>query len=81
MEPVQSKTIIKSIADILGEPPTDLDMDATLREDLSLNPVQMADLYNELSQRFDIVFMPGDTAEVQTVAELVELIEDKLLEV
>ncbi len=85
MEPKQpintaSKKILSVIADILGEPATDLDMDSSLREDLSLNPVQMADLYNELAEKFGLVFAPQETNVVQTIEDLVELIEDKLLE-
>ena len=86
MEPKQptnmtpAKSIISAIADVLGEAPTDLDMEASLREDLSLNPVQMADLYNELSEKFGLVFIPAETNAVQTVEDLVELVEDKLLE-
>ncbi len=86
MEPKQqanmtpAKSIISAIADVLGEAPTDLDMEASLREDLSLNPVQMADLYNELSEKFGLVFVPSETDTVQTVEDLVELVEDKLLE-
>lgn len=72
--------IIESIADSLALPVADIDVESHLQDDLGLNPVEIADLLGDLSQKFKIVFDPLETESIKTVGNLVELIEDKLLE-
>ncbi len=72
--------IIEAIADQLTLPVADVDLDASLQTDLGLNPIEIADLLNSLASRFNIIFEPGETERMETVGNLVELIEDKLLE-
>lgn len=72
--------IIEAIADNLILQAADIDMDASLKDDLGLNPVEMADLLGHLSRHFHIVFDPSEIEGLDTVSDLVELIEDKLLD-
>ena len=72
--------LLNAVADILVIPAADIDSHSHLQEDLGLNPVEMADLVNNLSSRFDIIFEPGDLHGVETIGDLIELIEDKQLE-
>lgn len=74
------KEILASIAESLTIPPTDLDPHASLRDNLGLNPVELADLFHSLADQFNFVFEPAELEEVETVGDLVELIEDKQLE-
>lgn len=72
--------IIEAIADTLALPVADIDPESHLQEDLGLNPVEIADLFSNLAQRFHIFFDPSEIIQTKTVGSLVELIEDKLLE-
>lgn len=72
--------IITAIADALGIPTGDVDPQAHLFEDLGLNPVELADLLGNISAKFNIIFDSAETRGVNTVNDLIELIEDKLLE-
>lgn len=72
--------IIEAIAENLALPAADLDMDASFQDDLGLNPVEVADLLAELSQKFNIIFDHSELTQIKTVGDLVVMIEDKLLE-
>ncbi len=72
--------IIEAIADQLTLPVADIDMESSLQTDLGLNPIEIADLMNSLSTKFNFIFEQGETERLETVGDLVELIEDKLLE-
>lgn len=72
--------IIEAIAEGLTLPPADIDLEASLKDDLGLNPVEIADLLDNLNRKFNIVFDLSETGQVKTIGDLVELIEDKLLE-
>jgi acyl carrier protein len=74
------KEILEAIADALTLPVADIDPHASLKDDLGLNPVEIADLFHELADRFQIIFEPGDREGLETVSDLVSLIEDKMLE-
>lgn len=72
--------ILEAIADSLALPPADIDMESHFQDDLGLNPVEIADLFNSLAKKFSIFFDPSEMTQIKTVGSLVELIEDKLLE-
>lgn len=74
------KAILETIAEILTLPVADLDTAASLQDDLGLNPVEVADLLQSLTEKFHIIFVPEDIEHVRTVGDIVELVEDKLLE-
>ncbi len=74
------KKIIEAIAEILGLPVADIDVESHFQDDLGLNPIEIADLLGNLTDKFNIVFDPSEPGQVKTVADLTELIEDKLLE-
>lgn len=77
---IDQKKITEAIADSLTLPVADVDPEASLQDDLSLNPVEVADLLHNLAEKFNIVFEPEETMGLKTVSDLIELIEDKLLE-
>lgn len=74
------RDIIQAIADHLGLTPEDIDKSSHLQDDLGLGPVELTDLLNDLSVKFDIVFSPEDTDNLQTVEDLIVLVEDNLIE-
>lgn len=77
---IEQKQIIEVIAETLGLPVGDIDMDSSLADDLGLNPVEIADLLHTLSEQFHIIFEPFEVEHVKTVGDLIMLIEDKSLE-
>lgn len=72
--------ILEAIAESLALPAADIDMESHFQEDLGLNPVEIADLFNSMAKKFSIFFDPAEMVQIKTVGSLVELIEDKLLE-
>jgi acyl carrier protein len=74
------KEIIAQIAQHLGVTPQDIDHDASLKEDLGLGPIELADMLAALSTIFNVTFNPADVQRLHTVSDLVELIEDLSLE-
>ena len=68
--------ILESIAEHLGLSPEDIDPKALLREDLNLGPVELNDLLNFLSKKYDIIFEPED---LKTAEDLILLVEDNLI--
>lgn len=76
----QQKEVIEEIAKHLGVTPADIDLTASLSEDLALSPVELSDLLSALTVKFQIVFDPIDIERLRTVNDLVEMIEDLSLE-
>ena len=74
------KKIISNIAEHLGVTPQDIDLDASLKEDLGLGPIETADMLAVLSKDFGVTFGPSDVSRMHNVSDLVELIEDLSLE-
>jgi acyl carrier protein len=74
-----SEKILKKIAEHLTLNPEDLDRHAMLREDLNLGPLELNDLLNDLSDEFDIVLKNEDVEKLETVEDLVVLIEDNMI--
>ncbi len=68
--------IIKAIAEHLGLAPDELDRDAGLRDDLSLGALELNDLLESLQKTFDVTLDPKDLANLQSVNDLIVLIED-----
>lgn len=75
-----SNEIIQSIADHLGLMPEDLDRKSLLREELNLGPIELNDLLNALSKRFNISFDPDEIEGLRKVEDLVVLVEDNLID-
>lgn len=75
-----TKEIIQAIADHLGVSVEDLDRQASLRDDLNLGPIELNDLLNDLSAKFDIVFTPEDIEDIKTLDDLIMTVEDNLLD-
>jgi len=72
--------IIEAIADILALPSADIDPRAHIQGDMGLSLVEKADLLHNLAEKFKIVFDPRETGSTETIGDIVDLIEDKLLE-
>lgn len=72
--------IIQAIAEHLALAPEDLDRQALLRDDLNLGPIELNDLLDSLSQKFNVSFEPDDIEHVKKVEDLVMLVEDNLLD-
>ncbi|MBI2017870.1 hypothetical protein HYS92_02360 [Candidatus Daviesbacteria bacterium] len=71
--------ITKVVAEHLTLNPEDLDRQALLREDLNLGPIELNDLLNTLSEKFDVTLAPEEIDKIETVDDLVSLIEDNLI--
>ena len=76
---ITAADILKVIAEHLTINPEDLEKDALLREDLNLGPIQLNDLLHELSEKFDVAIRPEEVEKLETVDDLVVLIEDNLI--
>jgi acyl carrier protein len=72
--------IIDEIAKHLGVTPADIDLHASLKDDLGLGPIEISDLLQALSTKFQITFDPSDTEELHIINDLVVMVEDLLLE-
>lgn len=72
--------VIEEIAKHLGVSPQDIDVNASLAENLGLGPVELSDLLQALSQRFKITIEESGVENLQTVNDIVVLIEDLSLE-
>lgn len=74
------KQIIEAIADSLALPAADIDLEASFQDDLGLNPVEVADLFESITSKFKIMFDHSETMQIKTIGDMVESIEDKLLD-
>jgi acyl carrier protein len=74
------KDIIEEIAKHLGVTSADIDMQASLRDDLGLGPIEIADLLAYLAQHFQVSFIPSETDGLDTVNDLVVMVEDLMIE-
>ena len=72
--------IIKAIAEHLGLAPEELDRNASLRDDLTLGPLELNDLLDDLKSHFKVSFEAEEISSVQTVNDLIVLIEDNLID-
>ncbi len=76
----QTREIVAAIAKHLGVTSQDIDLHSSLETDLGLGPLEKADLLSELSNKFGVTFNPAEIEEIETVNDLVVMIEDLLLE-
>lgn len=76
----QELEIIQAIAEHLSLSTEDLDRHALLREELNLGPIELDELLNELSQKFNVDFDPEETENLKRVDDLIVLVEDNLLD-
>lgn len=74
-----SSEILMAIAEHLGLSAEDIDRRATLRDDLNLGLIELNDLLNFLSKKYGVDFDPEDTENLQTVEDLILLVEDSLI--
>jgi acyl carrier protein len=74
------KEVIEEMAKYLGVTPQDIDLHASLSDDLELGPIELSDLLSALSEKFRITFGPEEIERLRTVNDLVELVEDLSLE-
>ena len=72
--------VIEEMAKHLGVSPQDIDVNSSLSDDLGLGPVELSDLLQALSAKFDVTFDPEDLEGLRTVNDVVETIEDLSLE-
>lgn len=76
----QQIEIIEEIARHLGITPQDIDLHASLKDDLGLGPIEVSDLLTDLSNKFQVTFDPSEIDDIQTVNDLVVMVEDLMLE-
>lgn len=76
----QEAQIIQAIAEHLGLSAEDLDRHALLRDELNLGPIEIDELLNFLSQKFDVNIEPEEVEDLKKVDDLVVLIEDNLID-
>lgn len=72
--------IIAEIAKHLGVTAQDIDIHASLTEDLALGPIDKADLLYALSNAFNVQFSQSDAEGLKTVSDIIVAIEDASLE-
>ncbi len=71
--------ILKTIAEHLTLNAEDLDRGAMLREELGLGPIELNDLLSNLSEKYDVILRPDEVEKLETVEDLLVLIEDNLI--
>ena len=76
----EQNEIVEAIAKHLGVASADIDPLSSLSDDLGLGPIERSDLLAALSKRFGIIFTPADIEGLDTVEDLIALVEDSLLE-
>lgn len=76
----QELEIIQAIAEHLGLSAEDLDRQASLRDELNLGPIEINDLVNYLSQKFNVTFDEVKMEDIKTIDDLIVLVEDNLLD-
>ena len=77
---VDTKDIIKAIAEHLGLSPEDVDRNASLQEELGLSPIELNDLLAYLSLQFDVTFKQEELEHLTKVEDLISLVEDNQLD-
>lgn len=78
---MQTQTdIVEEIARHLGVTSQDIDLHASLKNDLGLGPIEIADLLHALSIKFNVNFDPSETEAIESINDLVVMVEDLLLE-
>lgn len=77
---MQQIEVVEEIAKHLGVTVQDIDIHASLAEDLGLGPIEIADLLSALSKRFNITFTPAEIEGLRTVSDVIVMIEDLSLE-
>lgn len=77
---VSQSQIIEAIAKHLGVSTADIDLTASLSEDLGLGPIEVSDLLADLAKEFNVTINPTEVENLDTVADVVALVEDALLE-
>lgn len=73
--------VVSTIADILVISPGDVDLNAVIPDDLNLNPSELADFYRNLEAEYGIAFEKTELQQLETISDLIDLIEDKQLEI
>jgi len=76
---INQKEIMEAIADYLGITASDIDKHANLREDLNLGPIELNDLLSDLGNRFGVGFDGEEVIDLETVEDLIALVEDNSL--
>ncbi len=76
----QTIEIVAAIAKHLAVTPQDIDLHSSLEKDLGLGPLEKADLLSNLSQQFNVTFDPKELEGIETVNDLVVMVEDLLIE-
>ena len=76
--PEQAK-ILEAIAENLGLSAGDLDRHALLVDDLNLSAIELSDLLQNLSEKFEVHLNPEEVEGVRTVDDLIVLVEDSML--
>jgi acyl carrier protein len=74
------KEIIEEMAKYLGVTPADIDPQASLSDDLGLGPIDLSDLLTALSEKFKITFDPAEVEGLETVNDIIVMVEDLSLE-
>ncbi len=72
--------VIEEVAKHLGVTPQDIDAGSSLSDDLGLGPVELADLLDALSKKFNITFNPSEIETLKTISDIVVMVEDLSLE-
>jgi len=72
----QEEKIIKFISLHLGLEAKEIQLDSHFFDDLNIDKMALADLYLAIQTEFGVKLPPQELGQVQTVADLVKLIEE-----
>lgn len=68
--------VIEIIADYVGVDSDDLTPDMSLREDINIPEIEIADLFTKLEEEFNIEIEPQDQKELKTINDVIAYISD-----
>ncbi len=66
------KQVIAEFAKHLGVTPQDIDLSASLAEDLGIGPVELADLITYMSEKFQVTFQCLQLSDLYTVVHQIK---------
>lgn len=79
MKTIRSK-VRYAIANVLGCSPREIEMPCDLMVDLGLDEMDLAEVYESLEDELDVLLDEKGTQSIDTVQDLVDVLEDQLLD-
>lgn len=70
----EEQKIIAIISTHLGISPTEIELNADLREDLNAQELEITDILMQIEKEFNCQFPPENTKNINTVKDIIDLV-------